>query len=89
MRRKKEKRGLIVKNPTKRQLEILRFLRDYIKEHEFPPTYKEVQDHFKFASKQAVSRHFENMTKKGLIFRIVGSPRAIRITPKGKELFQS
>ena len=62
---------------TERQKMVYDFIRDFIKEKEFPPTIREVGDRFKISVKGAFD-HIEAIERKGYIRRYPGA-RAIRI----------
>jgi len=55
-----------MKNPTKKQLKILKYIREYQVKHLCSPTQKEVADYFKI-SLQAANSHIARMAKKGLL----------------------
>jgi len=55
---------------TKRQSEVLHFLREYIQQHGFPPTIQEIQQHFGFSSSNAASSVLRALERKGYIVRI-------------------
>lgn len=57
---------------TKRQEEILGFLKDFQEANGFPPTNQEIREHFRFASPQTVVDHLQALKKKN----------AIRISPR-------
>lgn len=66
------------KNLTARQAEVLRFLVDYIREHGYPPTVREISRHIGARSTRAATIHLEALEKKGYVARTSGV-RAIRI----------
>jgi repressor LexA len=53
---------------TPRQLEILRYIRDFRREHGFSPTMKEIGDHLNL-TKVTVFEHVEAVERKGLLLR--------------------
>jgi repressor LexA len=55
-----------MKEPTKRQEEVLTFIAGYIQEHAYPPTIREIADYFAISVKGAHD-HVTAMRKKGLI----------------------
>jgi len=63
---------------TRRQLDIMRHLADYIKEKGMAPTLGEVGDHFG-VSKVTIFEHLVQMEKKGLIKRVPSKSRGITI----------
>ena len=75
--------------PTKRQLEILAFIKQYIDGYRHAPVYQEVADAFGFKSKNAADRHVQALTKKGLIDRTPFCPRTMKLTDAGLEALKS
>ena len=65
---------------TPRQREILDFLRDYIQENGFAPTYEEIGTAFGIC-KVTVLAHIRQLEKKGLIRHRSFAPRAIEVCP--------
>lgn len=63
---------------TRRQLDVMRFLSDYIKTRGMAPTLGEVGGHFG-VSKVTIFEHFVQMEKKGIIKRTPSRSRGIEI----------
>jgi SOS-response transcriptional repressor LexA len=55
------------KPPTKRQLEVLRFVAKNIATRGFVPTFREIGDHFGFRSAHAGADHLRRLAAKGLV----------------------
>jgi repressor LexA len=55
-----------MKEPTKRQKEVLSYISGFISEHKYPPTIREVADHFEMSVKGAYD-HVAALRKKGKI----------------------
>ena len=55
-----------MKEPTERQKEVLDFIADYIRAHEYPPTIRDVADFFHISVKGA-NDHLVALRKKGLL----------------------
>jgi repressor LexA len=55
-----------MKEPTKRQEEVLTFIAEYIEKHTYPPTIREIADYFGMSVKGAHD-HVMALKKKGLI----------------------
>ncbi len=70
---------------TRRQKEILDFLRLFINKHEYAPSYREVADHFGFASVATVAEHIESLKGKGYLENEENMARSIQLTPKWDE----
>jgi repressor LexA len=67
-----------MKTPTRRQTEVLDFLKSYLSEHKYPPTIREVAGHFGISVKGAYD-HVKALEKKGLISCDNNRSRAIEI----------
>jgi repressor LexA len=63
---------------TKRQQEILAFIRDFQEKHGFPPSQREIAQHFDITVR-AVFDHLKAIEKKGAIKRFAGSSRGIQL----------
>jgi repressor LexA len=55
-----------MKEPTKRQQEVLAFIAEYIHSHAYPPTIRDVAEHFAISVKGAHD-HLAALKKKGLL----------------------
>jgi repressor LexA len=64
---------------TKRQSEILDYLKEHIAEYGYPPTFRAICGRFGFSSTNGVKVHFDALQKKGYIRRAACSARAITI----------
>jgi repressor LexA len=62
---------------TDRQKSILSFIRDYINEHQYAPTTREIGKHFDISSPNGVSRHLRSMEAKGYLTRKPHAARAL------------
>jgi len=71
-------------NLTPRQLEIVRFIRDYIAERDYAPTYQEIADHLG-VSRPTVFEHIEALQSKGALTREPTRSRAIILAEELKE----
>ena len=67
-----------MKQITKRQQEILNFIKDFIETRGYPPTYQEIGDHFSMSAMSAKS-HIVLIEKKGFIDMQQGKPRSIQL----------
>ncbi len=68
-------------NPlTRRQNEILLFISQHIDSQGFPPTRKELSEHFGFNSPNAAESHLRALEKKGVIQLGRGRSRGITLT---------
>jgi len=69
---------------TPRQEEVFDFLLDSLEKRGYPPSIREICEHFRFSSTRAALRHLEALQKKGFISRGSGA-RAIQVlgSPRG------
>lgn len=71
----------MAKGLTDRQLEVFNFLVNFIDEHGYPPTIREMQEGLKIGSLRGVTIHLDALQKKGFIQRFSGKdgpPRQAR-----------
>jgi repressor LexA len=66
---------------TKRQKELVEFLRGYIDDHGYAPTLDEIGRHFGLASLATVHKHLRNLEHKGFIKRLANHSRAMELSP--------
>jgi repressor LexA len=64
---------------TPRQQEIWQFLVEYVDEHGYPPTVREIGDAVGLASPSTVHAHLANLERAGLLRRDPTKPRAIEL----------
>jgi repressor LexA len=62
---------------TKRQTEVMAFLRKFKAECGFPPTRVEIAQHFGFRSPNAAEEHLQALHRKGELFITRGCARGI------------
>jgi repressor LexA len=67
---------------TKRQKELLDYLRSYIEQHGYAPTLEEIGRHFSLASLATVHKHLQNLERKGHIRRLPNRSRALEVMPR-------
>ncbi len=67
---------------TKRQKELLDYLRAYIAQHGYAPTLEEIGRHFSLSSLATVHKHLQNLERKGRIRRLANHSRALEVTPE-------
>jgi DNA-binding MarR family transcriptional regulator len=70
---------------TKREKDVLSFLKEYINANGYPPTVREIRQHLYLQSTSTVHNYLEKLEKKGYIKRKVNSSRAIFIVSKTEE----
>jgi repressor LexA len=67
---------------TKRQNEILEYLRDHIERRGYAPTIEEIAEHCDLRSLATVHKHLSNLQQKGLIRRETYRSRGLEIVPQ-------
>src|SRR3546814_11076816 len=74
---------------TSRQLEILNFIQEWIRERGFPPSHGDLADHFRF-NRNAAREHLLALARKGELELSPNDARGIRLlkdaTPRPFEL---
>ncbi len=68
-----------MKELTKRQEEVLNFISGFIKEHSYPPTIREIAEHFSISVKGAHD-HITALVKKGRLTQVSKCPRTLELT---------
>jgi repressor LexA len=64
---------------TDRQAQVLRYITDYLTDHGYPPTQREIMKRFKIKSTKGVDRHLEALEKKGYLTRTRKGARALEV----------
>ena len=62
---------------TRRQQQLLEFLKEYHSNNGLMPSTREIQVHFGFASQTAAVSHLKALEKKGVIQKVPGKARAL------------
>jgi repressor LexA len=66
---------------TRRQHEILEYVRQHIDDNGYAPSFEEISERFGFRSLATVHEHLTNLERKGYIRRSHNESRAIEIVP--------
>src|SRR5678816_3722247 len=66
---------------TRRQSEILDYLRSHIEDQGYAPSFEEIAEKFGFASLATVHEHLTNLERKGYIRRSPHESRSVRVLP--------
>ena len=66
---------------TKKQKEILDFVRDFAEAHGYAPSFEEIADGFGYGSLATVHEHLENLRAKGYIRKGYNESRSIELVP--------
>lgn len=64
---------------TKKQKEILDFVRDFSEEHGYAPSFEEIADGFGYGSLATVHEHLENLRAKGYIRKAFNESRSLEL----------
>lgn len=56
-----------MKSLTKRQHEILQYIRDYLQTHQYAPSFREIMQHFSFKSLGTVHRYIKILKNRGML----------------------
>lgn len=70
---------------TKRQREVLMMIRDWTTEAGFPPTRRDIAEHFDFKSPNASEEHLKALERKGVITVLRNTSRGIVLAPEFRE----
>lgn len=74
-----------MKKLTKRQNEVLQFIKDFIADEGYPPTRANICNALGFRSPNAAEDHLKALSKKGWIEMLSGSSRGIRVIPESNQ----
>lgn len=75
---------------TKKQAEILDFIREYITDHGYAPCYREIADNFTLSSPATVHQHIKTLTEKGfLTMGDDGEARSLELTAEAQPAMPS
>ncbi|WP_125708139.1 transcriptional repressor LexA [Companilactobacillus zhongbaensis] len=74
------------KNEGSKQTQILECIHDYLDEHGYPPTVREICEAVDLSSTSTVHGHLSRLEKKGYIQRDPTKPRALELTIAGLNL---
>lgn len=67
---------------TKRQKEVMDFIKDYSKKKGYAPALEEIQKHFKLASVSTAHFHVNKLKESGYLDKVENKARSITIAPK-------
>jgi repressor LexA len=65
--------------PTKKQRELLKFIEDFITEHGYSPSYREIMSGLNYTSVATVSLHVSNLIKRGHLRKRDHSARSLEV----------
>jgi repressor LexA len=71
--------------PTKKQFETLEFVRGFIAEHGYSPSYREIMRGCNYTSVATVALHVKNLIARGHIVKRDKSARSLEVVSKAPE----
>jgi repressor LexA len=71
---------------TPRQLDILHWILSFTDIHGYPPTFRQVGCHYGWRSPNAMVTHLKSLERKGVVTRVAGQARTLRLTPLGMKM---
>jgi len=75
--------------PTKKQTELLAFIRQFTDEHNYSPSYREIQAALGLRSVSAVAEHVENCVTRGFLHKSPNAARSLEIIDHDQPAYTS
>lgn len=75
--------------PTKKQRELLAFIENFIAQHGYGPSYREIMRLCGYKSVSTVATHVENLIKKGHLRKKDRSARSLEICSIGQKIISA
>lgn len=75
--------------PTKKQHELLQYLREFIAEHGYSPSYREIMRGCNYTSVATVALHVKNLIARGHVVKRDKSARSLEVVAKIEESEQA
>ena len=73
---------------TKRQKQMLDYIREYIKKHSISPTFEEIKKHFRLSALSTVHQHIEALIKKEFLIKNNNLSRGLELKTKGEDIVE-
>lgn len=70
-----------MKQPTKRQTALLKFIDQFTEEHDYSPSYREIMRAMNLNSVSAVAEHINNCVAAGYLEKLPNSARSLKVIP--------
>ena len=70
---------------TQRQLQLLKFIQDYVREHDVSPSFEEMRSALKLKSKSGIHRLIQALEERGFIRRLAYRARALEVVKLNPE----
>lgn len=64
---------------TKKQQELLQYIADFLKDHEYAPSYREIMTSLGYKSVSTVAVHVDGLIAKGYLTKSDKSARSVRV----------
>jgi len=77
-----------MKELTERQKEVLAFIEEYIREHNYSPIIRDIAEHFSMSVKGAHD-HIRAIERKGALKQENGKSRTLEVTASGKQVCEN
>jgi repressor LexA len=71
---------------TQRQLQLLKFIEDYVREHDVSPSFEEMRFALKLRSKSGIHRLIQGLEERGFIRRLAYRARALEVVKPVSEV---
>lgn len=68
-----------MKDLTEKQQQILEFIKEYVNNFNYPPTYREIGKYFNISSTNGVKRHVDALQKKGYLDLLKNASRTLSL----------
>ncbi|MCA9332155.1 hypothetical protein KC968_04450 [Candidatus Saccharibacteria bacterium] len=72
--------------PTKKQRQLLSFIEEFIGEHGYSPSYREIMNGLSYTSVATVSLHINNLIKRGHLRKRDRSARSLEVVAPSEEI---
>jgi transcriptional regulator with XRE-family HTH domain len=74
----------VLREPSRRQLDVLRAIRDFTRKRGYAPGLRDLCELFEWRSTTAALDHLHALERKGLILRDIATARSTRLTADGE-----
>lgn len=71
--------GTTILRPTKKQRELLEYIRSFIAEHGYSPSYREIMNGLQYNSVATVALHVRNLIQRGHLLKRGRSARSLEV----------
>lgn len=68
--------------PTKKQAEILQYIRRFMRVHEYSPSYREIAADLGYSSVATVAVHIKNLIERGHLVKRDNASRSLEIVER-------